>query len=216
GGGEAWGVLVHRADFSQRGFPKPPQGSRHQPIPRLDRVVLAKRAVGLLLSAFPTQLPVTVLLGPLGFDLLGGGQAQFEAGGFQSGQNLLGHQTLDLRAGQAHTGSVAVIQRRASTLVTQSRRVVRLHAGTAAATEHTSGEQRHARPQRRRFRAVPPGRRQTLDVSLKLLPVQVRGMIVGEKEGTLLRQPFAASRAAMSGASTLRVDRTASPSVGSG
>src|SRR6185437_1772180 len=135
-----------------------------QAIFRLGGIVLTERALGVVPGSLQAQSPTAIQLGALRFDALACGQAQLQAGRRQRRQKLLGRDALDLFARQTRTGGLAVVQRLASALVSQVRRIARLHPRAAAAAEHAAGEQRDVLALRRGLRTAAALARQTLEI----------------------------------------------------
>jgi len=65
---------------AERRLPMLLEGARHQAIFRLDRLVLAFDALGLVTGALQALLPVQPLAGPLGFEVFGHLQADLQRG----------------------------------------------------------------------------------------------------------------------------------------
>jgi len=84
------------------------QVARHQPVLRLNGVILAPSALCLVGRALPALLPQAVAIDPRAFDLLGGFQGEFEGGGLQRGEHLGTHILVEAGSGEllAQRGSI--------------------------------------------------------------------------------------------------------------
>src|SRR5262249_37575726 len=97
--------------------------------------------------------------------------------------------------------------------ITQSPRVVGLHAATTLTTHNQAGQHGDRRTSRSGYGAVPPMFFQAPAVALVLLPGQVRWVVVAQEHKTIFRLAMDTTRASLAGHVAARIDGPSTPGV---
>src|SRR5262249_33507073 len=137
--------LLERLDSLERGVPAPLQRLRDQPMLRLDRVVLAARAVSLVLGLAQLQLDRAVRGRVFVLRRRGAPQGGLDCAGAEHAEQLPFDRLINAQAAEGNAPTRAVVERGTPTAVARHvarrPRVADVQPASAVATPQQSGQQ---------------------------------------------------------------------------